>query len=158
MLKKQMAPMTRFLKRRDFLSRAAVLGGMAVLGASAGPVQAARKASGGSKKSASKRSKAISVRNATEKDFSDLINQRFRLRLADRTVVRVRLVETNSPEVRRAPRFRREHFSLIFDVPRHVELVQGRYRLSHRQIGSMNLFMVPVDLPAAHHRLEAVFT
>jgi hypothetical protein len=77
--------------------------------------------------------------------------------MEDGTKVRARLIETNSAAVRRAPRFRREYFSIILDVPRDVALVQGRYRLSHPQIGSMDLFMVPVDLPTKHNRLEAIF-
>lgn len=146
----------KFQRRRNFLSRSAAVGGMAILGASAGPVQAAKSLTSNSL-SVSPKNKAIWVGNATVKDFADLTGQRFRLRMEDGTTVHARLIETNAPTVRRALRFRREHFSLILDVPGNIELVQGQYRLIHPQIGSMDLFMVPVDLPTKHNRLEAIF-
>jgi hypothetical protein len=36
-------------------------------------------------------------------------------------------------------------------------LEQGQYSISHPRIGTMDLFMVPVDLPEAKVKLEAVF-
>ena len=146
----------KFQRRRNFLSRTAAVGGMAILGASAGPAQAAKSLTKDSP-GASPESKAIWSGNATVNDFSKLLSKRFRLRTEDGVTTYAKLIEASSPKTRRALRFRREHFSLIFDVPSNVELVQGRYRLSHSQIGSMDLFMVPVDLPAKHNRLEAVF-
>ena len=129
---------------------------MALLSASAGPVQAMG-ASCGSVKSASTHHRAIQPGDATVKDFTDLVGQRFRLQTEDGTITRATLIEVNSPKTRRALRFRREQFSLVFDVPNDVELIQGQYRLSYPQAGSMALFMVPVDLPATHNRLEAIF-
>ena len=143
-------------RRRNFLSRTAAVGGMAVLGATTSPVQAA-KALTRESPGASPESNAIWTGNATVNDFSRLLDKRFRLRSEDGITSTAKLIEASSPRTRHALRFRREHFSLIFDVPGDVELVQGRYRLSHPQIGSMDLFMVPVDLPAKHNRLEAVF-
>ena len=147
----------KFQKRRNFLSRTAAVGGMAILGASAGPVQAAKSLTREAAPGAASKDKAISPGNATVNDFSKLLDKRFRLRTEDGLTSYATLIEASSPRTRRALRFRREHFSLVFDVPGNVELVQGRYRLSHPQIGSMDLFMVPVDLPAKHNRLEAVF-
>jgi hypothetical protein len=147
----------KFLRRRNFLSRTAAVGGMAILGASVGPAQAAktltRSASG-----ASPESRGLWQGNATVNDFSSLVGQRFSLRTEDGVSSYVTLIETNSPKTRQALRFRREHFSIVFDIPDRVELAQGQYRISHPQIGSMDLFMVPVDLPEKYNRLEAVFT
>ena len=146
------------LKRRKFLSRSAAVGGMAILGTSAGPLQAAKALTRDSDlPGASPDTKAIWTGNATVDDFSKLVGKRFRLRAEDGTTTQAKLIEASSPEPRRALRFRREHFSVVFDVPDGVELTQGRYRISHPQIGSMDLFMVPVDLPEKHNRLEAVF-
>lgn len=147
----------KFQRRRNFLSRSAAVGGMAILGASAGPVQAAKTLTKDSP-GASPESKAIWSGNANVNDFSRLLGKRFRLRTEDGTTSYAKLIEASSPETRRALRFRREHFSIVFDVPGSIELVQGQYRISHPQIGSMDLFMVPVDLPEKHNRLEAVFT
>lgn len=147
----------KFQKRRSFLSRTAAVGGMAMLGASVGPVQAAKTLTRDSSPGASLDNKAIWQGNATVNDFSGLVGKRFRLRTEDGIESHAKLIETNSPKTRRAPRFRREHFSIVFDVPGSVELVHGHYRISHPQIGSMDLFMVPVDLPEKFNRLEAVF-
>ena len=144
-------------RRRNFLSRSAAVGGMAILGVSVGPVQAAKALTIDSP-GASPDNKAIWPGNATVNDFSKLLGKRFRLRTEDGATSYAKLIEANSPKTRRALRFRREHYSIVFDVPNSIELVQGQYRISHPQIGSMDLFMVPVDLPEKHNRLEAVFT
>ena len=86
------------------------------------------------------------------------MGQRFHLQTSDGTAVHAKLIEANSPQTRRALRFRREHFFIVFDAPDGLELFQGQYILSHPLIGLMELFMVPVDLPAKHRRLEAVFS
>ena len=144
-------------RRRNFLSRTAAVGGIAILGASAGPVQAAKTLTRDSP-GASSENKAIWIGNATVNDFSRLLGKRFRLRTEDGTTSYAKLIEANPPKTRRALRFRREHYSVVFDVPDRVELAQGQYRISHPKIGSMDLFMVPVDLPEKYNRLEAVFT
>jgi len=155
----------KFQRRRNFLSRTAAVGGMAIVGASVSPAQAAKlltrdsaDASPQNTQGASPENQAIWPGNATVKDFSRLMGKRFRLRTEDGTTSYAKLIEANSPRTRRALRFRREHYSIVFDVPDSVELVQGQYRISHPQIGSMDLFMVPVDLPEKYNRLEAVFT
>ena len=146
----------KFLMRRNFLSRTAAVGGMAVLGASVGPARAAKTLTRGAP-GASPESKALWQGNATVNDFSGLVGQRFGLRTEDGVSSYATLIEASSPKTRQALRFRREHFSIVFDIPGNVELVQGSYRVSHPQIGTMDLFMVPVDLPAVHNRLEAIF-
>lgn len=135
------------VRRRDVLSCTAALGGMTLLGAAA-PVAAG----------AGHARKSVSVGNATAHDFAGLVGERFELQAESGTSVRAKLIEVNVPRTRRGLRFRREHFSLVFDVPRDFDRAQGRYGLSHPAIGSLELFMVPVDLPMKHSRLQAVFT
>ena len=148
------------LPRRDFISQTTAIGSAALLGISSSPVLAIS----GLQSASSRRQKSatgyqiIDSGNATVNDFTDLVGEKFRLQSEDGTSIHAKLIETNSPQTRRALRFRREHFSIVLDVPEGLELVQGQYRLSHAQIGSMALFMVPVDLPAKHRRLEAVFS
>jgi hypothetical protein len=144
-------------KRRNFLSRTAAVGGMAILDASVGPVQAAKTLTKDSPDTSPK-NKAIWPGNATANDFSRLIDKRFRLRTEHGATSYATLVEASSTKIRHALRFRREHFSNVFDIPGSVELVQGRYRISHPQIDSMDYFMAPLDLPEKYNRLEAVFT
>ena len=156
MLKIQTASKKTILKRRDFLSRTASVGGMVLLSASVAPVHALETAT--NSLSPVRACKTVRPGNATVKDFSALVGQRFRLQAEGGTIVRAKLIESNAPKTHRGLRFRREPFSIIFDVPDGLELVQGRYRLSHPQITSIELFMVPVDLPAKHNRLEAIFS
>ena len=144
-------------RRRNFLSRSAAVGGLALLGASAGPAQAAKKLTKGISSGATPESRGLWQGNATVDDFSGLVGKRFSMRTEDGITSQIKLIETNSPKSRRAPRFRREHFSIVFDVPDNIKLAHGLYRVSHPQIGTMDLFMVPVDLPEKHNRLEAIF-
>jgi len=148
----------RLHRRRNFLSKSAAVGGIAMLGASAGPVQAARALDKFSPVRSPGGNSFISNGNARVDDFSGLLGESFSLLTEDGTATRAKLIEAITPKTRRAPRFRREHFSVVFDVPADVELVQGHYRISHPRLGTLDLFMVPVDLPQKFNRLEAVFT
>lgn len=146
----------KFQKRRNFLTRTAAVGGMAIIGATVGPARAAKSLANETLETLPV-TKSIWKGNVTVDDFSSLLGKRFRLLTENGTKTHARLIEASSPKTRRALRFRREHFSIVFDVPTDVELFQGHYRISHPQIGSMELFMVPVDLPEKFNRLEAVF-
>ncbi len=144
------------LNRRDFLSRTTAVGGMVILSATAGPAQALVTADKCSQHSPYA-GKKIGLGNASVTDFIDLIGQKFRLRTESGRIAHAKLIEANSPKTHRGLRFRRNQFSIIFDVPVGLELVQGQFHLSHPRVGSMALFMVPVDLPGKQNRLEAVF-
>lgn len=145
-------------KRRDFLTQTAAVGSMAFLcTTSFASVHAIGTSTNSLLNSAIKR-KTVRLENVTVDDFADLVGQKFHLRAEDGTVIHARLIEANVPKTRRGLRFRREHFSIVFDVPVSPELVQAQYRLAHPRLGSIDLFMVPVDLPSKHSRLEAVFT
>jgi len=145
------------LRRREFLSRTATVGGMAILSVSSAPVHALGASTDGlfNPVGADKR---VHLANATIKDFEELTGQNFNLRTESGAVVNAKLIEISSPKAGRGLRFRRDPFSIVFDVKADLELLQGQYYLSHPQAGLMRLFMVPVDLPAKHNRLEVVFS
>ena len=158
MLKIKTVSKNKAIKRRDFLSRTAVAGSMAFLSTTSfASVHAIGASTNNLLNSANKR-KTVRLKNVTVDDFTDLVGQKFHLQAEDGAGIHARLIEANSPKTRRGLRFRREHFSIVFDVPVGPELTQAQYRLTHPQIGSIDLFMVPVDLPSKHCRLEAVFT
>ena len=157
MLKIQTTSKKALLKRRDFLSRTTALGGMLLLNASVSPAYAVGTATNNLLSPVRAR-KTVRPGNATVNDFSDFVGQKFHLQAEDGMIVRAKLIAANSPKTRRRLRFRREQFSIVFDVENGLEPIQGQYRLSHPQITSMELFMVPVDLPTQHNRLEAVFS
>lgn len=157
MFKKRNSSNKMFQRRRNFLSRTAAVGGMALLGISAGPLAAAKTLTM-DVPAASPDKKAIWPGNATLNDFSSLLGKHFSLGTEAGTTFDAKLIEASSAKTRHALRFRREHYSIVFDIPADIDLIQGQYRITHPHIGSMDLFMVPVDLPAKFNRLEAVFT
>jgi hypothetical protein len=103
-------------QRGNFLSRTAAVGGMATLGASAGPVQAAKTLTKDSP-GTSPKNKAIWPGNATANNFSRHIDNRFRLRTEHGTTSYATLVEGSSTKIRHALRFRREHFLTFSTFP-----------------------------------------
>ncbi len=50
-----------------------------------------------------------------------------------------------------------EMFSLVFDGPAEYPLRQRIYRLEHDQLGSLELFLVPVGRDKEVYHYEAVF-
>jgi hypothetical protein len=56
------------------------------------------------------------------------------------------------------PAGRREPFTLLFRGPRTPYALQGIHRLEHDQLGTLELFLVPIGPDDAGMRYEAVFT
>jgi hypothetical protein len=56
------------------------------------------------------------------------------------------------------PAGRREPFNLLFRGPRSPYVRQGTHRLEHDEIGTLEIFLVPVGPDAAGMRYEAIFT
>jgi hypothetical protein len=52
----------------------------------------------------------------------------------------------------------REPFSLLFRGPRDPLLAQAIYRLEHRTLGALEIFIVPVGRDAGSTTYEAIFT
>jgi hypothetical protein len=57
-----------------------------------------------------------------------------------------------------SPAGRREPFHLLFRGPRSPYAPQGTHRLEHDQLGTLDLFLVPLGPDAAGMRYEAIFT
>lgn len=64
------------------------------------------------------------------------------------------LIPTTNPAAVMA----RPPFSLIFRPPAGLAFAQGTYLLRHATLGTLELFLVPVQPDAGGPRLEAVFT
>ena len=94
----------------------------------------------------------------TVSDFQPHVGSGFRLDADD--VLEVELVEVDDvggrsgvpPERPRAP------FSVVFLGPRDPVLPQRIYRLEHDELGTLDLFLVPIGRDDAGVRYEAVFT
>jgi uncharacterized protein DUF6916 len=68
-------------------------------------------------------------------------------------LIELKLVEVS--EFRETPR--QERFSVLFRGPRARPLSQGLYDFEHEEIGSFNLFIVPVAQDEQEISYEAVF-
>jgi hypothetical protein len=57
------------------------------------------------------------------------------------------------------PGLEREPFALVFTGPTEASLDQRTYRLDHQQMGSLEIFLVPIGPgPGGLPRYEAVFS
>lgn len=94
--------------------------------------------------------------------FSTQLNTAFRILQSSTPVVEVELVEvadkgaTDGQQPPAAAR-RQQRFSLVFRGPRGKLLQQGMYQTQHNQLGSLDLFLVPVGRDHDGVYYEAVF-
>lgn len=142
------------LQRREFLSRVSTAGTAVIIGMAAAPVLAMERfmANDGPADGP----KAVSLSDITPEDFAGLVGEDLWLRNDAGTMARGRLLEVSRVNAGGKVGHRRQ-FSIVFDVTPGMNLTQGHYRMGHPQLGNLELFMVPVDLPAKYNRLEAVF-
>jgi len=88
--------------------------------------------------------------------FAVHLDQDFALTAPDGAVLTARLVE--AAQVGSAPPGGgRPPFSIVFRGPLEPALGQGGYRFEHEQIGTFELFIVPIAADADGRRYEAVF-
>ena len=94
----------------------------------------------------------------TVSDFRLHMGSGFRLYADD--VLEVELVEVDDVGGRSgvAPEGPRAPFSVVFLGPRDPVLPQRIYRLEHDELGTLDLFLVPIGRDDAGVRYEAVFT
>jgi hypothetical protein len=90
--------------------------------------------------------------------FRRHVGSSFRLRADD--VVDVELIEVDEVAVGSGapPQTARAPFSIVFLGPREPVLPQRIYRLEHDELGTLDLFLVPIARGDAGVRYEAVFT
>lgn len=86
-----------------------------------------------------------------------LVGETFRLHCSAEQAVDLTLAEAKRLGAARPDR--RAPFSLIFHpADRNFTLPQQVYPLSHPQLGTLDIFLVPIRPDAGGNRLEAVFT
>jgi hypothetical protein len=90
-------------------------------------------------------------------DFAGHLGTRFRLRRAEGGALELTLVEASPHPHRPHSPGRRRGFSLVFRSPSPDRLPQGVYRLDHDEMGSLELFLVPIGPQEGGMRYEAVF-
>lgn len=95
------------------------------------------------------------LRSFTIETFAPLIGGMFRIHVDDASPVEVELIAAQPYDDmhpgRRAP------FSIVFRGPSQQVLVQRTYRVEHAQLGTFDLFIVPIGPDETGMRYEAVF-
>ncbi len=99
---------------------------------------------------------ALKLETLTDADFAPHIGQRFRMRLSAEQSLDLTLVEVHTHKYA-PPAAQRRGFSLLLrsDVTGHVP--QATYSLAHDEMGTMDLFLVPVGPREGGMCYEAVF-
>ena len=142
------------LKRRDFLTRAGYAGAAAMVGATLAPLDGVSRVLD----TALPNRASVELATVGAEDFSVLRGEMFSIRQAGHSVSHSsRLINITPHAVSSESPGTRPPFSILFSVPIPSGLEQGQYSISHPRIGTMDLFMVPVDLPEAKVKLEAIF-
>ena len=86
-------------------------------------------------------------------DFAAALHTRFALRQDVPQPIELELVHVS--ELRSAPR--QEIFSILFRGPLKTPLAQRIYQLEHAEMGTFELFIVPVAMNEQGYEYEAVF-
>ena len=92
----------------------------------------------------------------TEKEFSQHLNSKFQLKLADREL-QLELVEVKGYPSGPNEQSGMERFSIFFNGPGDIKLPQHVYQLDHERMGEFEIFLVPVSGDDKGFRYEAVF-
>lgn len=95
----------------------------------------------------------------TDEDFASHLHQKFYVRLESMEPIELELVEVvKVGEPRESARVRRQAFSIQFLGPvSNTYLNQHIYRLEHKQMEPIDLFLVPLGPENGRMRYEAVF-
>lgn len=94
----------------------------------------------------------------TEKNFSQHLNTKFRVRrAAEEGPVELELIQVKGYHPGQNEESGMERFSLFFQGPGEVLLPQNTYALEHESMGTNELFMVPVARNDLGFRYEVVF-
>lgn len=94
-------------------------------------------------------------------DFFPFLNQKFRLQLEAMEQLEAELIEVtdlNSASGSENESSRRRPFSIVFRGPMEPSLPQSIYDIEHDQMGTLNLFMVPIGPDNEGMLYEAVFS
>lgn len=100
------------------------------------------------------------LENFTIQTFSDHVGSTFGIHPDDAGKIDVELISATglgggSGE---EPSGQKQPFSIVFRGPGDVLLPQGIYRMEHEEIGSFELFIVPIGPGEKGLRYEAIFT
>jgi hypothetical protein len=96
----------------------------------------------------------LDLATARCEQFAACLNQNFEIVFPDGTLA-VKLSEARP--LGTPPESIREPFVLTFVAPAQLRLPQGIYKLSHAQLGEMEIFLVQIAVDQTSSTFEAVF-
>ncbi len=96
------------------------------------------------------------LNSLTKESWSPYLEQEFQLHIENAKPLSMTLVEVTG--LGDKPGQTREPFSLIFSGPEDLLLDQAIYPLQHEELGSLDIFLVPVGPGREGMHYEAVFT
>jgi hypothetical protein len=97
------------------------------------------------------------LQDLTCENFGHCLNQVFRLN-CDSGTFEVKLIECRKLDSHGRSQGQREPFSLMFLGPRQPILPQRIYNFDFGQLGTLEIFIVPIGTDALGVRYQAVFT
>lgn len=89
-------------------------------------------------------------------DFSEMLNQPFKC-LAP-VAGELELKEVVALNIQDDIRVKKAPFILVFHASKEFPVQQGMYQLSHQEVGTLAIFLVPVGETDEHVIFEATFT
>jgi hypothetical protein len=98
----------------------------------------------------------MTATSLTENEFSQHLNTKFRFKLGTQHV-ELELVEVKGYAGSPHEQSGMERFSVYFDGPADPSLPQRAYKVEHEQMGTFDLFIVPLARQKQGCRYEAVF-
>src|SRR5262245_54115618 len=94
----------------------------------------------------------IDVGTSTVDTFSSHLNSKFQMHYGDSQTAELELISVT--DVGSSPR--QIQFSLIFLAPETAPVWQSIYRLDHDELGTLNLFLVPIGKDRQGVQYEAI--
>jgi hypothetical protein len=92
----------------------------------------------------------------TEQEFAQHVGTKFQASL-DQQPIELKLSEVKGYPFGPNEQGGMERFSLFFEGPLDPQLPQSVYRLTHEQMGEVDIFLVPIAKVGEGFRYEAVF-
>ena len=101
------------------------------------------------------------LQDVTKTLFDERVGENFTLEASEGCGIELQLVSVQGlgGPAAAADRKVRESFSAVWCAPHNTRLPQKIYRITHEQVGSLELFLVPIgpDPEGRGMRMEAVF-
>jgi Domain of unknown function (DUF6916) len=150
--------------RRKFIKAGTMLGLSTVISLKSAHTVLGQQKSGGEQTMGAPLPQEIEVDKVaalSEASFSAHLNTDFRIHIGLLKVVDLKLVEvkhSEQPSKSSLPAMtKQEGFSILFVAPRGLVLQQGTYKVEHEQMGTFDLFIVPMRKNKKGQYYEAIF-